>query len=236
MVEINLASISFFIYYKMAFSEVRYSSSRTMSPKKSSPDSTLLKLKRMSQKVFDYNLFRRTAKSPIFSTISFAAIFFLLYSSDTIVSISNLPMHPVDLKSHKIVDHRQEPTLNTTTNIQEEISIDEGPDEVYDPLIPPDNVTKLRRKTSVVQAEASRAGDTPVQQLDTAIPQSSSPVSQQRMQHSILHDMVFTSQVIWKKRILRHGQPLQSSSSRMFDAIIEKHGFGTRIPNPETIT
>ncbi|KAM5560376.1 hypothetical protein ABKV19_021510 [Rosa sericea] len=116
-----------------------------ISPKKSSPHSTLLKMKRMSQKVFDYNLFRRTAKSPIFSTISFAAIFFLLYSSDTIVSISNLPMHPVDLKSHKIVDHRQEPTLITTTNIQEEISIDEGPDEVYDPLIPPDNVTKEER-------------------------------------------------------------------------------------------
>ncbi|KAL6146171.1 hypothetical protein ACLB2K_056854 [Fragaria x ananassa] len=102
-------------------------------------------MKRMSQKVFDYNLFRRPAKSPVFSTLSFVAIFFLLYSSDTLVSIANLPMHAVDLKSHKTVDRLREPTLITTTNIQEQITIDEGPDEVYDPLIPPDNVTKEER-------------------------------------------------------------------------------------------
>ena len=33
--------------------------------------------KKMSQKTFDYQLLNRTAKNPIFSTISFAAIMFL---------------------------------------------------------------------------------------------------------------------------------------------------------------
>lgn len=107
-------------------------------------------MKRMSKKMFDYRLLSRTAKSPIFSTISFAAIFFLIYA-DTIVS--NLSGN-----HHEILDPHQtqkseapalmESTLTTSTAplipAQEKVDGEED-SETQDPLIPPDNVSREER-------------------------------------------------------------------------------------------
>jgi len=63
----------------------------------------------MSQKTFDYQLLNRTAKIPIFSTISFAAIMFLIYT-DSIVS--NLSMTTTfDMESNEIIDPHEMITI-----------------------------------------------------------------------------------------------------------------------------
>ncbi|KAM4090546.1 hypothetical protein ACJW30_09G070500 [Castanea mollissima] len=115
--------------------------------------------KKMSQKMFVYRLLNRTAKNPIFSTISFAAILFLIYT-DSIVS--NLSMSTTfDLERNEIIDphetdhNSQEPpalefestTLNTTAPLiptQEKV-VEEEDSETQGPLIPPDNVSKQER-------------------------------------------------------------------------------------------
>ncbi|PRQ42984.1 putative lactosylceramide 4-alpha-galactosyltransferase [Rosa chinensis] len=102
-------------------------------------------MKRISQKVLDYRLLRRTVESPVFTTLAFAAIFFFIYA-DTIVS--NLPMPPAFLSSsheHHLDDHQ-----TTETESVRKLAIQEKIDEFanaepLDPLIPPDNVTKEER-------------------------------------------------------------------------------------------
>ena len=112
--------------------------------------------KKMSQKKFDYKLLSRTAKNPIFSTISFAAIFFLIYA-DSIVSNLSIT-NPFDLKSNEIIDPHEtqktqetalefETTFNSTVpsiSTQEKV-VEEEDSETQDPLIPPDNVSKDER-------------------------------------------------------------------------------------------
>nr|XP_023920172.1 lactosylceramide 4-alpha-galactosyltransferase-like [Quercus suber]POF00568.1 lactosylceramide 4-alpha-galactosyltransferase [Quercus suber] len=110
----------------------------------------------MSQKMFDYRLLSRTAKNPIFSTISFAAIFFLIYA-DSIVSNLSIT-NSFDLKSNEIIDPHEtqknqetalefETTFNSTVPsipTQEKV-VEEEDSETQDPLIPPDNVSKDER-------------------------------------------------------------------------------------------
>ncbi|XP_068317166.1 uncharacterized protein [Pyrus communis] len=95
-------------------------------------------MKRMSQKVFDYRQLRRSAKSPIFSVVSFAVIFFIIYADNIVF---NLPMHPVDLRIHELLDY------HNTQLPQEQIvkKVNEVAEEISDPLVPPDNVTKNER-------------------------------------------------------------------------------------------
>ncbi|GMY25470.1 lactosylceramide 4-alpha-galactosyltransferase-like [Fagus crenata] len=106
--------------------------------------------------MFDYKQLSRIAKSPIFSTLSFAAIFFFIYA-DSIVSNLSITT-PFDLKSNEILEAREtqktESTLplepnNTvplvplvSTSTQENV-VDE--EETEDPLIPPDNVSREER-------------------------------------------------------------------------------------------
>ncbi|KAB2621965.1 lactosylceramide 4-alpha-galactosyltransferase-like [Pyrus ussuriensis x Pyrus communis] len=92
----------------------------------------------MSQKVFDYRQLRRSAKSPIFSVVSFAVIFFIIYADNIVF---NLPMHPVDLRIHELLDY------HNTELPQEQIvkKVNEVAEEISDPLVPPDNVTKNER-------------------------------------------------------------------------------------------
>ncbi|CAI0424250.1 unnamed protein product [Linum tenue] len=85
-------------------------------------------LKKMSKKIFDLRNFARSAKMPIFSAISFAAIFFVLYSDH----LFSGPSSSSEL-----------PQLNNQMNIDQEDYDDEG--EVVDPLVPPENVTKAGR-------------------------------------------------------------------------------------------
>ncbi|CAL8165535.1 unnamed protein product [Prunus armeniaca] len=116
----------------------------------------------MSQKVFDYRLLRRTPKYPIFCTISFAIIFFIIYADN---NVFNLPMHPVDLRIHELFqDHntrlpRQKTESTLTAESMPQLSmqenIDEVAEEVPDPLVPPENVTK---------GEASGTADTQLKQ------------------------------------------------------------------------
>ena len=65
--------------------------------------------KKMSQKTFDYQLLNRTAKNPIFSTISFAAIMFLIYTNRI---VSNLSMTTTfDMESNEIIDPHEMITI-----------------------------------------------------------------------------------------------------------------------------
>ncbi|KAL5806953.1 hypothetical protein ACOSQ4_029686 [Xanthoceras sorbifolium] len=63
-------------------------------------------VRKTSHKTFNYRLLNRTAKSPIFSTIAFAAIFFLVYA-DSI--ISNLSVYPADIRISDIFETPQAP-------------------------------------------------------------------------------------------------------------------------------
>nr|XP_023901277.1 lactosylceramide 4-alpha-galactosyltransferase-like [Quercus suber] len=101
----------------------------------------------------------RTAKNPIFSTISFAAILFLIYT-DSIVS--NLSITTTfDFETNEIIDahetdhnNQEQPTLefesttlNTTAPLipTQERVVEEEDSETQGPLIPPDNVSKEER-------------------------------------------------------------------------------------------
>ena len=115
--------------------------------------------KKMSQKKFDYRLLSRTAKNPIFSTISFAAIFFLIYANSI---VSNLSITTTfDFQTNEIIDphetdhnNQEQPalefessTLNTTAPLiptQEKV-VEEEDSETQGPLIPPDTVSKEER-------------------------------------------------------------------------------------------
>ena len=71
----------------------------------------------MSQKTFDYQLLNRTAKNPIFSTISFAAIMFLIYTNRI---VSNLSMTTTfDMESNEIIDPHE-----TDHNSQEQPALE----------------------------------------------------------------------------------------------------------------
>ncbi|CAB4275067.1 unnamed protein product [Prunus armeniaca] len=125
----------------------------------------------MSQKVFDYRLLRRTPKYPIFSTIPFTIIFFIVYADYTVF---NLPMHPVNLRIHELFqDHntrlpRQKTELTLTAESMPQLSIQEKIDEVAEevpgPLVPPENVTK---------GEAPGTADTQLKQFNRAVSWSS---------------------------------------------------------------
>ncbi|KAF3449730.1 hypothetical protein FNV43_RR10461 [Rhamnella rubrinervis] len=103
--------------------------------------------KKLSGKLFWSRLFSRTAKSPIFSTISFIVIFFMIYA-DSIVS--NLSMNPLDFKNNNILDpssQTQKPQQQSqpaafATDARDEVDITEND---HDPLIPPENITKQER-------------------------------------------------------------------------------------------
>ena len=113
----------------------------------------------MSQKKFDYRLLSCTAKNPIFSTISFAAIFFLIYANSI---VSNLSITTTfDFQTNEIIDphetdhnNQEQPalefessTLNTTAPLiptQEKV-VEEEDSETQGPLIPPDTVSKEER-------------------------------------------------------------------------------------------
>ncbi|KAB2630541.1 lactosylceramide 4-alpha-galactosyltransferase-like [Pyrus ussuriensis x Pyrus communis] len=119
-----------------------------LSPKQSSRHSTLTKLKRISQKVFNCRQLRCSAKSPFFSVVSFAIIFLIIYT-DSIVS--NLSMQTDDPRTHQILEHnhqtqipeKQIESMSPLPSMQE--NIDDIADEIHDPLIPPENATKEER-------------------------------------------------------------------------------------------
>jgi lactosylceramide 4-alpha-galactosyltransferase len=107
-------------------------------------------MKRMSKKMFDYRLLSRTAKSPIFSTISFVAIFFLIYA-DSIVSNLSGNHHDQILDPHQTQKREapaMESALSTSTApllpTQEKVDGEED-SETQDPLIPPDNISREER-------------------------------------------------------------------------------------------
>ncbi|XP_021823809.1 lactosylceramide 4-alpha-galactosyltransferase-like [Prunus avium] len=125
------------------------------SPKESSPNSTLMTVKRMSHKVLDHSQLSRSAKSSLFSTISFAAIFFIIYAD---IFVSNLPMHTIDLRSHEVLDHNHDQTQvpqeqivstfrtdQSTPQLSIQAKIEELEDEIRDPLVPPENATREER-------------------------------------------------------------------------------------------
>ncbi|KAM1353193.1 hypothetical protein TB2_032411 [Malus domestica] len=90
-------------------------------------------------------LLGRTVKSSIFSTVSFASIFFVIYA-DSI--ISNLSMQRVGLSNHEILDHDHqtqipEEQIKSTSQLPNmQANIDNIEDEIHDPLIPPENATQ----------------------------------------------------------------------------------------------
>uniref|UniRef100_A0A2P2IVG3 Alpha 1,4-glycosyltransferase domain-containing protein n=1 Tax=Rhizophora mucronata TaxID=61149 RepID=A0A2P2IVG3_RHIMU len=107
--------------------------------------------KKMSKKIFDYRVLSRTAKSPVFSTISFAAIFFIIYADSLMSSIS---IGPADLGSKAIFGAPEAPTeakaetrstLPTITPVAKQEKVAEVESESVDPLIPPSNITRKER-------------------------------------------------------------------------------------------
>ncbi|ONI25156.1 hypothetical protein PRUPE_2G284900 [Prunus persica] len=110
----------------------------------------------MSHKVLDHSQLRRTAKSSLFSTISFTAIFFIIHADSF---VSNLCMHTIDLRIHEILDHNHvqtqvaqeqiESALTTeqsTPQLSIQAKIEELEDEIHDPLVPPENTTREERR------------------------------------------------------------------------------------------
>ena len=76
---------------------------------------SLMSPKKMSQKMFDYRLLSRTAKNPIFSTISFATISFLIYANSI---VSNLSITTTfDFKTNEIIEPHE-----TDHNKQEQLA------------------------------------------------------------------------------------------------------------------
>ncbi|CAL2243578.1 unnamed protein product [Prunus armeniaca] len=112
-------------------------------------------VKRMSHKVLNHSQLRHTAKSSLFSTISFAAIFFIIYADSF---VPNLSMHTIDLRSHEILDHNHVQTQVAQEQIESALSTEQNTpqlsiqakiealeDEIRDPLVPPENITREER-------------------------------------------------------------------------------------------
>lgn len=86
------------------------------------------------KKVFDYRLLMCTPKYSMFSTISFAIIFFIIYAENTVFK---LPIHPIDLRIHELFQdyntrlprQKTESTL-TAESMPPQLSMQEKTDEV----------------------------------------------------------------------------------------------------------
>ncbi|XP_059428427.1 uncharacterized protein LOC132162179 [Corylus avellana] len=105
--------------------------------------------KRMSKKMFDYRLLSRTAKSPIFSTISFVAIFFLIYADSIVSNLSGnhneiLDAHQTQKSEAPLMASSTLPTTAPILPTQEKVDGEED-SETQDPLIPPDNISREER-------------------------------------------------------------------------------------------
>ena len=131
--------------------------------------------KKMSYKIFDYGLSRRTTKSPIFYAISFVATFILTFAK--LIFFSNYSLHPFDLiTSHEIVEAQNYPQAGAPTeslpkeigDIQENVEDADDDEEYHDPLIPPENISR-KEKDYMVQKSASRTRYSSVKQHITAI-------------------------------------------------------------------
>ncbi|CAN0879785.1 Lactosylceramide 4-alpha-galactosyltransferase [Linum grandiflorum] len=98
-------------------------------------------LKKMSKKLmFDFRTLPKTAKTPIFSAISFATLFFILYLDTnfrTTPQHSTLP-YPADANDDGNA-HRFELTTRMSIDTNREEQKEE--EAVVDPLVPPVNVT-----------------------------------------------------------------------------------------------
>ncbi|KAK9986068.1 hypothetical protein SO802_031019 [Lithocarpus litseifolius] len=180
----------------------------------------------MTQKMFDYRLLSRTAKNPIFFTISFAAIMFLIYT-DSIVS--NLSMTTTfDLESNEIIDPHEtdhnsqerpalgfeSTTLNTTAPLiptQEKV-VEEDDSETQGPFIPLDSVSKEERlvwfRRKLPELEILKSNNLTRQ---------------------------FHGRVFWKKRILRLGEPFQGTPYWMFNDFIKKFGLHKRVQDSKPL-
>lgn len=106
-------------------------------------------MKRMSKKMFDYRLLSRTAKSPIFSTISFIAIFFLIYADSIVSNLSGnhneiLDAHQTQKSEAPVMASSTLPTTAPILPAQEKVDGEED-SETQDPLIPPDNISREER-------------------------------------------------------------------------------------------
>ncbi|CAN1142325.1 Uncharacterized protein At4g19900 [Linum perenne] len=94
-------------------------------------------LNKMSKKTFDYRTLAKTAKTPLFSAISFVTLFFILYFDTNFYAHSDK-----QLQSPGIIHHFEFPVtglsqVTTLMNVKEQ---DES-SEAVDPLVPPVNVT-----------------------------------------------------------------------------------------------
>ncbi|KAB2621966.1 lactosylceramide 4-alpha-galactosyltransferase-like [Pyrus ussuriensis x Pyrus communis] len=108
-----------------------------------------MSVKRTPENVLlDYRLLSRTAKSSIFSTVSFAAIFFIIYADSV---ISNLSMQRVVPSNHEILDHDHqtqipEEQIKSTSQLPNmQANIDNIEDEIHDRLVPPENASQEER-------------------------------------------------------------------------------------------
>ena len=107
--------------------------------------------KKQSKKLF-FRLLSHTTKSPIFATISFIIIFFIIYAENI---VSDLSAYPLDLQNYEIFESQialqdaeeiLPATFATTPRLLASNNVDEEVDaENSDPLIPPKNLTKEER-------------------------------------------------------------------------------------------
>ncbi|CAI0471227.1 unnamed protein product [Linum tenue] len=99
-------------------------------------------LKKMYKKMFDLRKVFHGPKTPIFSAITFAAIFFMLYSGHLFAGPSSTGSTALQEPALPAVSEL--PQLNTHMNINRE-DYDDDESEVVDPLVPPQNVTIAER-------------------------------------------------------------------------------------------